>query len=401
MIRHLFLFIFSVLSMAAMAQKPLNGIVTDATTHQPLPGASVFLSNTSVGTTANSRGEFSLVFPAGKYDLVVSALDHETYTKTLTQQSLPENLVVELKPRSKEMTGVVIQSFEKDGWKTWGKFFVENFIGTSSQAGRCVFKNYKTLRFRLDRGRNILTVLAREPLLIENKALGYRIKYQLEEFSYDFNSRVISYTGYPLFEDLDAGAGRKKRWEKSRREVYEGSVMHFMRALFRNQLRQQGFSVYALNKIPNLKHVRRSSQEGDATIIDLENGTRIRCDLPADTIRFYQTYVGKEYELNITGDEPLPGDSIAYTEDSKTLILSFSNYLTVIYDKGKTPDEYQRYVSNGNFLMQSEITLIHGVPVTVEANGVFYNPLDLLTNGWWAWSEKIGTMLPFDYQTQN
>jgi hypothetical protein len=46
----------------------------------------------------------------------------------------------------------------------------------------------------------------------------------------------------------------------------------------------------------------------------------------------------------------------------------------------------------------SEITLINQRPIAIMSNGSFFLPNDLLSSGYWAWSEKIATMLPFDYK---
>jgi hypothetical protein len=47
--------------------------------------------------------------------------------------------------------------------------------------------------------------------------------------------------------------------------------------------------------------------------------------------------------------------------------------------------------------MMSQIVLINDTPIEIEANGSYYSPTDLMALGYWAWSEKIATMLPFDY----
>ncbi len=86
-----------------------------------------------------------------------------------------------MKPKMEELQTVVVEPYEKDGWETWGKFFIENFIGTSQNARSCTIKNYKTLRFRHSKKRNQLTVTADDPLIIENKALGYSIQYQWKD----------------------------------------------------------------------------------------------------------------------------------------------------------------------------------------------------------------------------
>jgi hypothetical protein len=60
------------------AQSALKGTVLDET-DKPVPGASVFLNNTSVGTTANNDGNFELFIPAGRFELIVSSVGFQTY----------------------------------------------------------------------------------------------------------------------------------------------------------------------------------------------------------------------------------------------------------------------------------------------------------------------------------
>ncbi|RYY87593.1 MAG: carboxypeptidase-like regulatory domain-containing protein [Chitinophagaceae bacterium] len=389
------------LSLPAFAQNVLRGVVLDSATKQPLAGASVFLSSTSVGTTANGSGEFQLSVPAGKFDLVVSAIDHVTFTRSITSSDLPDRLTVRLMSKAKEMETVVVQPYEKDGWKKWGDFFLENFIGRSEQGERCVLRNKETLRFRLDRKANTLTVVAREALLIDNKALGYRIRFQLEEFVFDFTTRAIAFYGFPLYEEMDAGAARERKWAKARREVYYGSLMHFMRAVYRNQLIEEGYTLYRVRKIPDLRRVARSQKvEGGGRMFQLDNGTQVRSNEPDDTLNAYQPLLAREPVLTLVDGHRLSGDSLAYAGDSATAILDFPNYISVTYAGGKTPESYQRTVRNGNMAMQSELTLQAGRPVLVDANGAFYNPLDLFANGWWGWSEKLGRLLPFDYEPE-
>ena len=79
--------------------------------------------------------------------------------------------------------------------------------------------------------------MATEPLVIVNKALGYKILYQLEEFQVDYKNNSMMYLGFPLFEEM----GSKKRWKKAREKAYQGSVMNFMRCLYDNKLQQEGY----------------------------------------------------------------------------------------------------------------------------------------------------------------
>jgi hypothetical protein len=68
----------------AAAQALIRGEVRDSLTQAPLSFASVFLANTTRGTTTDEAGRFSLPgVPAGTYDVVVSYLGYR-----LTRQSV-------------------------------------------------------------------------------------------------------------------------------------------------------------------------------------------------------------------------------------------------------------------------------------------------------------------------
>src|SRR4029077_8208127 len=80
----------------------------------------------------------------------------------------------------------------------------------------------------------------------------YEIKYKLEEFEYDFNTKVVSYNGYALFKDLGLSNKKtEKKYEQERTETYKGSLLHFMRTYFVNKLESQGFEMRNLGNISN------------------------------------------------------------------------------------------------------------------------------------------------------
>src|SRR5205809_280605 len=57
----------------------LRGKVIDKTTEKPLENASIFISNSSIGTTTSSTGEFTISkFPSDQFDLVISYVGFET-----------------------------------------------------------------------------------------------------------------------------------------------------------------------------------------------------------------------------------------------------------------------------------------------------------------------------------
>ncbi|RYZ31002.1 MAG: hypothetical protein EOO10_00790 [Chitinophagaceae bacterium] len=380
---------------AAFAQKLIKGVVVDEEKNTPLPKASVFLNNTSVGTTANEEGKFELYIPAGRYDLIVSSIGYSTHNQSINSSDATDFITIKMKVKAPELEAVIIEPFEKDGWQKWGKWFNENFLGTSEYGRDTRIVNPEVLKFRNSKKNNQLTVIAIAPLTIENKALGYRLTYQLETFNYNFKSGYLLYAGYPFFENM-TGSDRKKRgWEKAREDVYYGSMLQFMRAIYRNRVKEEGFEVRRMKKVPNaekqrVRMVYRTSVRAD------ENGRMISA-VSRDSSAYYSHVMSQEDFKRVIGQDILPGDSIAYAYDSTVAGLYFDDLLLVIYKNKSVPSEFKQLFPKGGNAVMSEITLINGQPIQIYANGSYFNPEDLLSSGYWGWWEKMGTMLPFDY----
>ena len=385
-------------SIPVLSQKSLMGLVTDEES-KPIPGASVFLNNTSLGTRTNEDGKFELLIPAGKFDLIISSVGYETFNKTITTHGLQDFISIKLKIKEKELDEVIVGPYEKDGWEKWGTFFLQSFIGTSANATQCRIKNSKVIKFRNSKKKNELTAYASEPLVIENKALGYTIHYQLETFKYNFGTHFLLYEGYPFFENMKGNSGKKVKWENRRSEAYSGSVLHFMRCVYRNRIIQEGFEVHPLQKIPNLEKRRvKMVYERNMKRIETANGKSVISIINQDSADYYDRVLKQEDHIDVVGKNILPGDSIAYAADSVTAGLYFENYLLVIYKNKKVPFEYLKEFPEEGVSMMSQISLQNNRPVVIELNGSYYDPADLVSLGYWAWSEKMATMLPFDYQ---
>jgi hypothetical protein len=105
-------------------------------------------------------------------------------------------------------------------------------------------QNKDVLVFDFDRNTNRLRVTAGEPLLIENRALGYLLTYDLTKFEYDTLNHAFIYGGFPFFKELEPrNAAVQARWLKNREEAYKGSMLHFMRSLYAGDLGNAGFEV--------------------------------------------------------------------------------------------------------------------------------------------------------------
>lgn len=332
----------------------IQGKVVDQTTGLPLAGASVFCQNTTMGTVSNNEGEFRLLVPNGGYDLVVSYTSYETSSMRVNSELAAQPITIQMKKQDKTLQEVaVVGSTElADGWDKYGKFFMENFIGTTPNAAQCVLENREALRFFFSKKRNRLKILTREDLVITNKALGYKIRYQLDSFVFEYNNNISTFSGYPLFEELTGTDAEKSTWTANREKAYYGSRLHFMRSWYDSTLTDQGF---VLERMPDLKAIDGSK---------IEN--------PYDSAFYLVDTSNNDTEINLSGR------------------------LRVTYREEKPEPSYlSLYKLPAHMRVQ-----ISAIDITdffiIEENGYFYEQGNVVNTGYWAW-EKIAEALPYDY----
>ena len=78
MIRHL---IYIVLSCGLFAQTTgkISGLIKDKSDSSPLPGANVYIENSSFGTASDENGRFTLInIPPGKYNLKIDMIGYKS-----------------------------------------------------------------------------------------------------------------------------------------------------------------------------------------------------------------------------------------------------------------------------------------------------------------------------------
>ncbi|MBC7535371.1 MAG: carboxypeptidase-like regulatory domain-containing protein, partial [Ferruginibacter sp.] len=221
----------------------ITGIIIDADDGQSITGCNVFISNTTKGKVTDTSGRFTLYdIPQGKsYELVVSSAGYETFTYAFSSTQLPLNLRISFNKKIVAMQNVTILPVEIDGWKKWGSLFLKSFLGTSENALECEIENTKIIQFRKNKKENILEASADGFLIVKNYRLGFIIKYQLEQFVYDFKNKTLTYQGYPLFEEMEKEFPVPLKFGRRRLKAYNGSLIHFFRSLYSNNLKAEGF----------------------------------------------------------------------------------------------------------------------------------------------------------------
>ncbi|HCD50935.1 MAG TPA: hypothetical protein DEQ34_00710 [Balneolaceae bacterium] len=353
------------LSDVTLAQDPIiiQGTIIDLNDEQPVPGAQIFLNGTTIGTSSTSDGSFSLkLYRSGIFELVVSSLGYETVSITINSEELDTGYVFGLKPRIYEMDEVVVKPDPKL-WQQDFDLFKEKFIGTGPFSDDTNILNAEILNFYFDADERVFTAKANDQLIIENKALGYRIYYLLEYFIIDYKHSFHSYAGRPFFEPLITKRKRvRKRWTENRKKAYFGSFQHFTHSLLDQTVREDGY------------------------IIKQEKHTE-------DT----------RYLI----DQILPQTQFFTQIDSATYSLKFEDYLNITYEKEYEDERYLMAIrsvfdSNPRTMVQHQNSIITlaADSVLIDKSGYIYDPTVIFSDGYWSF-EKISDLLPLDYEPGN
>ena len=348
------------IALVAYAQQNtflILGKVTDSATGQVLNGASAYCQNTTYGTITNTEGIFGMRLPNGGYELIVSYTGYEKkYLRISNTHSQTDTLLIAMTQFEKTLAEVAIVATNEvaDGWQKYGKFFLDNFIGTTPNAGECAIQNPEALHFFFTKNkkRHRLKVTAAEDLLIRNNALGFTIRYQLDSFNYDYNSNISQYTGYPFFIESDTTEEVKAQWVKNRARTYLGSRLHFMTSLYDSIVTREGFIIEKMD--------------------------------PSGTSG---TVVTNLY------------DSSLFESDSNTVVINWNGRYRISY-KRVMPDKkfLEEFKLPANSLAQVTLLDVNDGFV-VEKNGFFYEQYDVINTGYWAW-KKLAELLPYDYVFQ-
>jgi|SRR5450631_1224581 len=404
---------FILFYFSGFPQNILRGRVISEETKKALPFASVYLNNTTLGSTTNEKGAFILPnIPPGKVTLIVSCIGYESYVKFIDPGSETKELTISLKLKPQELEGVVLQAFDPDGWQNWGKLFKDLFIGSSPNALNCHLENPEVLRFRVNAD-HTLSVFAKKPILVMNYTLGYEISYKLEEFSFDFSSSLLLQKGYAFFKDLSVVHPKKAaRYEKERKNAYQGSLMHFMRAFFENHLDSSGFEMNSLAKISNPEKDRAKklfSLHKDSVFRDTVSVEIERVTLPngkpglqktvntADSAAFYKKIL-REPD-SVISHQLVLADSIGFAAGSNVAGIYFNDSLEVSYKWKGIPVTYKTlsWEHQKENHPVSQFVFMNKKPVYVLGNGYYYDVYDLKITGYWAWWETMANQLPYDY----
>jgi hypothetical protein len=381
----------------AFAQNKLSGKVLDSLTHEPIAFANVFLANASFGAVTSLNGEFSFQnFPSGKYDVTISFVGYTTVQRSIDFSNEQKTLTIYLSQQVVQLKEIYVRA-DTSGWKRNFEQFKLYFVGDTKNSLRTEIINPRAVYLYFDPDDRLLLGFGKKSIEIENRALGYKLYYELKDFQLDYRQGKLAYFGIPRFEPL--GTNRKseaKRWEGERQRAYNGSFTHFIQCLRQNNLAENGFEVHALFRVQN------RNRPDDAYLSKRINYWREKLKVgQGNTIVLSSKHDSLAYYLNLRS-MPKVIDSVGRKiTDTKELfnkdndVIKYTGLLKVSF--GEPEEEKYAQGRKPQRIQQSVVHLL-GKELRVYDNGYYEDVKDVFLEGYLGWSEKIAELLPLDYQ---
>lgn len=340
-------------TITAFAQTgTLTGRVVEAGQLRSLPFAAVYLDRTTIGTTTNEAGEFTLpAVPVGSQKLVISFVGFVAQVVSVQVKAgvnTPVRVLLVLDAR--QVAEVQIKATHDKTWARQLKRFEKVFLGNTAA---CKLLNPWAIDFAEDGVR--LTASAAVPLAIDNNELGYRLSFDLKTFASSPTDFAI--VGTVRFTDMETTDTLViRRWQTNRERAYRGSVRHLIKALIDGKPGQAGFALYR-DKEPGKPRSDNFDFERRTNLVDAEKSLTV---------------------------SRIPGTSQYYIAlDGRVEIHYVNGYTTAGFYKDTSAPVSWLEARRHSLLADSEGNLL--------------NPTDVVVSGSMA-GERVSAMLPINYR---
>jgi hypothetical protein len=383
------------------SQITIRGTVYDQ--NGPLQGTAVYFNNTMIGTTTNKKGEFSIPIKEGDHQLIVSYLGYKTISYSLNTANYNKPLTFALVEDENMLDEIIIKkTVYDDEWKYNLHRFEQEFIGRTELAKDCKIMNPKVIHFEYNAKKQILTAFPRKPLEIIHKGLGYKITYDLVDFT--INKNYVSFLGYSRYENLKGSKRKQRKWKENRLKAYYGSYIHFYQSILNNTTYKDGFLVHQFKRLPNPERPSELAIKKALEIIKINNAAipfyKIK-NIPLTAIDS-SLLVVKKARFSKFKDylykSKVPIDSLI-TKKNGHIFFDFEHNIMVVYTKEKEEKNYilrEAFSKMRTPSFQTSYIIPNRMPIKIEKNGLLENTLSVTYEGYWSY-EKFGNLLPLDY----
>lgn len=342
----LFLILYGLISLA-QNKYTLSGTILNESS-EPIEAATVFIDGSKLITQTDANGRYTFLgLTSGGYHIVVNMIGYGSLKQDILINDKSINLNIKLVTKEQNLREVVIVG---DGSRPrYLNVFKRYFLGESVNASGCTILNPDILNFTT-KGK-ILFASTNEFLIIDNVNLGYRIKYLLKDFQFNEYLETTGYVGQCIFEELEGSSKQIDVWQKNRENAYYGSLMHYLRSIYKGTAQSEGFLTY---KVTN---------------------ERLPIEIEAESVSNLR---------------------LIKKVDSNFINLKFKQRHYIIYDKKLASQNYSFRKNQRTIYELNDVGSIFKTNGNIDFKGNNVNYTELLVQGYWG-RKRIGDQLPFEY----
>lgn len=329
----------------------------------PLASASVYINNSSIGSPTDKTGKFHITIPYRykKVELIASYVGYKSVIKQISATSGHTANVVFKLDINNTIREVVITGKRDKHWRRKWRIFQNGLLGDSPLARQCRIINPESITLGLNEQTGRVTATSEQPVLIENKALGYHVSFQMSKFESDGNKTFLS--GYKFFESaLYEDSEKKKKQVRNRDRAFKDSFRNFLVSLSRKNLDSYGFEMFTM-KI---------------------------------TREFYLTKIPLEREVISGNFIPVTADSICIFDKEKGHFILHSKYPLIVFQR----KQFSSTSVFSDYPFRYSQIILPNQYCTFTENGWLIAPNGITIHDAWA-NEGFADMLPNDYLPPN
>ena len=358
---------------SAQIAATFTGRVTD-TNGDPLTDVNVFIAASMIGAVTDENGRFEIRgIPLGTLRLYVSRIGYESvYEDIFVRGAESYSFNFTLKEAVYEL-GELTVTEDNRRWQQQLERFTRLFIGETAWARRTTIMNPEVLDFSDRRGES--RAQASEPLIIENRALGYKLTYFLNEFV--AHPTGWRWDGEPLFQPLEPESPEEAAmWNARRDSAFFGSFRHFLLAVINDQVEGEGFKIYSRDD-------PRSTPLGAGSL-----GGALRSSGVPGLLQ------GNQRFSLFAADIMKPGEAAIER------ILDFEGFVEIVYTREVEDKAYLRLEGKPfqRPKFQTSMIKLDKGPTIVDLKGDTLDPYGVTFYGGYFGYERVANQMPKEYR---
>lgn len=230
----------------AQTDYTLKGRVLDEASGKPLSNVNVYISSSLLGAMTNDSGYYKITgIHQGQFEVVASLVGYEPESHIMFFDIVRQQTKdFRLSPKTYVLEGVSVTAKDPKQWRDNYNLFRGLFLGKSQFTDECEIENKELIEFKWE-SFDVMTAKAGVPLIINNKALGYKINCILDKFRWDKANKMVNYIIKPGFSLMQPNIAKDTvMWGQNRAKAYEFSIERFLSSLISNDYYQKGYRIY-------------------------------------------------------------------------------------------------------------------------------------------------------------